>query len=87
MFKLIFRDFRETNVSVESVDTISVLWMARGESLGRSHSNPNLIAGVNPVLKSKSLYRKKLENVYPSNIVEHILTTEYSSYLYLYIGR
>jgi hypothetical protein len=32
-YKVTFRDFREANVSIKSVDSISVLWRPRGDPL------------------------------------------------------
>jgi hypothetical protein len=49
-YKLTFRDFREENISIKSVHSISVLWRPRGERPGRPTLNP---AQVKSVIKSR----------------------------------
>jgi hypothetical protein len=39
VYKLTFRDFRETKISTKSVDSVYVLWRPRGYLPGRSHLN------------------------------------------------
>jgi hypothetical protein len=39
-YKLTFCDFRETNVSIKYVDSISVLWWPRGDRPGRPPPPP-----------------------------------------------
>jgi hypothetical protein len=41
-YNLTFRDLGEANVSIKSVDSISVLWRPRGDRRGRSPFNPAL---------------------------------------------
>lgn len=86
-YKLIFCDFRESNFSLKSMD--SVLWMAWGHRPDRFHSNPTLIAGVrvNPLLKKESLYSKICKmciSLIPFNTFSSPNTTHH---LNLYVDR
>lgn len=48
-YRLIFHDFRKPNISIKSLDSISVLWKLRGDSLGSFPLNLAVVPEVTQI--------------------------------------
>jgi hypothetical protein len=58
--KLTCRDLRDANISIKSVDSISVLWRPRGDHPCRSPLNPALIQDTILVLSQQTFIKQEV---------------------------